>query len=134
MDLRLDGRIALVTGAASGIGAATARRLAREGALVVVADIDEGGANDVADDVGGHAIRLDVTDPAAVHTGVDSVIDLLGAIDVLVNNAGGGQLALFVDTDEADWDRILQLNLRGTMSCTNAVLRPMCERRRGSIV
>ena len=134
MDLRLDGRIALVTGAASGIGAATAQRLASEGAMVVVADRDERGANDVADDIGGHAVWIDVTDPRSVTTGVETAVGLLGQIDVLVNNAGGGQLALFLDTDEADWDRILHVNLRGTMSCTRAVLRPMYERRSGSVV
>jgi 2-hydroxycyclohexanecarboxyl-CoA dehydrogenase len=134
MDLRLDGQLALVTGGASGIGAATARRLAAEGALVVVADIDGDGAQSIADDVGGHAVGLDVTDPAAVRTAFAGIAELLGPVDVLVNNAGGGQLALFVDTDEDDWDRIVALNLRGTMSCTKAVLRSMCERRRGAIV
>jgi 2-hydroxycyclohexanecarboxyl-CoA dehydrogenase len=134
MDLRLDGQIALVTGAASGIGAATARRLAAEGALVVVADVDEAGARRVADDVNGHAVCVDVTDPASVRSAVDTTLDTLGRIDVLVNNAGGGQLALFLDTAEPDWDRILQVNLRGAMSCTRAVLGTMYERRRGSIV
>jgi 2-hydroxycyclohexanecarboxyl-CoA dehydrogenase len=134
MDLRLDGQLALVTGGASGIGAATARRLASEGALVVVADRDPAGARAVADEVGGHGTTLDVTDAAAVRTVIAEVSQLLGPVDVLVNNAGGGQLALFVDTDEDDWDRIVALNLRSTMSCTKAVLRSMYERRRGSIV
>ena len=134
MDLRLDGQLALVTGAASGIGAAAARRLAAEGALVVVADRDASGARDVADEVGGHAIALDVTDAVAVRTGIGEVAALLGPIDVLVNNAGGGQLALFLDTSEDDWDRIVTLNLRSTMSCTKAVLRSMYDRRRGAIV
>ncbi|HVM55348.1 MAG TPA: SDR family oxidoreductase [Acidimicrobiales bacterium] len=134
MDLRLDGRLALVTGAASGIGAATARRLAAEGALVVVADRDRAGAADVADEIGGHPVGLDVTDPLVVRTAFAEVAGLLGPIDVLVNNAGGGQLALFIDTDEDDWDRLVALNLRGTMSCTRAVLRSMYERRRGAIV
>lgn len=134
MDLRLDGQLALVTGGASGIGAATARRLAAEGALVVVADRHADGARDVADEVGGHGVTLDVTDPVAVRAVLAEVASLLGPIDVLVNNAGGGQLALFVDTDEDDWDRIITLNLRSTMSCTKAVLRSMCERRRGAVV
>jgi 2-hydroxycyclohexanecarboxyl-CoA dehydrogenase len=134
MDLRLDGRLALVTGGASGIGAATARRLASEGALVVVADLDLGGARDVADDVNGHAVGLDVTDAAGVRQMTSDVATTLGPIDVLVNNAGGGQLALFLDTDEDDWDCIVALNLRSTMSCTKAVLRSMYERRRGAVV
>lgn len=134
MDLRLDGRLALVTGGGSGIGAATVRRLAAEGALVVVGDRDGASARTVADEVGGHPVIFDVTDAGAVRAVLADVAQLLGPIDVLVNNAGGGQLALFLDTDEDDWDRIVALNLRSTMSCTKAVLRSMYERRRGSIV
>lgn len=134
MDLRLDGRLALVTGGASGIGAATVRRLASEGALVVVADLDRAGAQDVADDVNGHAVGLDVTDAGAVTSVIAGIAGRLGPVDVLVNNAGGGQLALFLDTDVADWDRIIALNLRSTMCCTKAVLRSMYEHRSGSIV
>ena len=134
MDLRLDGHTALVTGAASGIGAATARRLANEGALVIVADLDADGATRVADDIGGLAFELDVTDAAAVRERVAAAIARLGPIDVLVNNAGSGQLALFLDTDEALWLDVVRVNLIGTMSCTHAVLGSMYERRRGSIV
>lgn len=134
MDLRLDGRIALVTGAASGIGAATAHRLAAEGALVVVADIDAAGATVVADDIGGVAVELDVTDAGAVRAQVAHAVGRLGPIDVLVNNAGCGQLAMFLDTDEAMWAEVLRVNLVGTMSCTHAVLGSMYERRQGAIV
>lgn len=134
MDLRLDGRTALVTGAASGIGAATARRLADEGALVVAADIDAAGAATVADDISGLAVELDVTDAAALRRQIDHAVDRFGPIDILVNNAGSGQLALFLDTDESTWLDVLRVNLIGTMSCTHAVLGSMYERRRGSIV
>src|SRR5436190_24253285 len=104
---RFADRIVLVTGAASGIGAATAVRLASEGARVAVADIDDVGAKEVADSIGGFAVHLDVTENTSVRTGVAEVRSELGSIDVLVNNAGGDQLALFVDTDEAMWDRAL---------------------------
>ena len=134
MDLRLDGRTALVTGAASGIGAATARRLAAEGALVVAADIDEVGATNVADEIGGSALALDVTDTAAVHAGIARIADRIAPIDILVNNAGSGQLAMFLDTREDDWQRVLQVNLIGAMACAHAVLGSMYERRCGSIV
>ena len=134
MDLRLDGRTALVTGAASGIGAATARRLADEGALVVAADIDAAGAATVADDISGLAVELDVTDAAAVRRQIDHAVDRFGPIDILVNNAGSGQLALFLDTDESMWLDVLRVNLIGAMSCTHAVLGSMYARRRGSIV
>jgi 2-hydroxycyclohexanecarboxyl-CoA dehydrogenase len=133
--VRLHGRVAFVTGGASGIGAATARRLAADGARVVVADIDLPGARTVADEVAGFAVACDVADVASVRQAVAEVERAVGLIDILVNNAGGGdRLALFVDTDEAQWDQVIGVNLRGTLACTHAVLRGMQERGRGAIV
>jgi 2-hydroxycyclohexanecarboxyl-CoA dehydrogenase len=132
--MRLRGRVAFVTGGASGIGAATARRLAAEGARVVVADIDLPGACAVADEVAGFAVACDVADVASVRQAVAEAERAVGLIDILVNNAGGDRLALFVDTDEAQWDRVIGVNLRGTLACTHAVLRGMQERGRGAIV
>jgi 2-hydroxycyclohexanecarboxyl-CoA dehydrogenase len=132
--MRLDGRTAFVTGGASGIGAATARRLADEGAAVAVADRDREGAEKVAADVGGFAVQVDVTDVESVRAGVAAAEDALGPIDVLVNNAGGGGFERFVDTDEAAWDFVLGVNLRGAIACTHAVLRGMQERGMGVIV
>lgn len=124
-------RTAFVTGGASGIGAATARRLAEEGAHVVIGDLDVEAAAIVAKDIDGRAVQLDVTDPDSVR---DAFADA-GSVDVLVNNAGGDRgVALFLDTDEADWDWSLLLNIRGAMSCTKAVLPGMYERRAGAIV
>jgi 2-hydroxycyclohexanecarboxyl-CoA dehydrogenase len=132
--LRLAGRTALVTGGASGIGAATAHRLASEGAWVVVADRDDVGAQKVAADVGGDAVVVDVTDVAAVRGAFAHIRDAWGPIDVLVNNAGGDRAALFLDTDEADWDEALALNLKSVVACTHAALTTMVDRGRGSIV
>jgi 2-hydroxycyclohexanecarboxyl-CoA dehydrogenase len=132
--LRLAGRIALVTGGASGIGAATARRLAAEGAYVVVADCDDVGAQKVAADIGGDSVAVDVTDVGAVRGAFAYVQEAWGPIDVLVNNAGGDRAALFLDTDEADWDATLDLNLKSVVACTHAALATMVDRRRGSIV
>jgi 2-hydroxycyclohexanecarboxyl-CoA dehydrogenase len=132
--MRLRDRVALVTGGASGIGAATARRLAAEGARVVVADIDLPGACTVTDKVAGFAVACDVADVASVRQAVAEAERSVGPIDILVNNAGGDRLALFVDTDEAQWDRVIGVNLRGTLACTHAVLRGMQERGRGAIV
>jgi 2-hydroxycyclohexanecarboxyl-CoA dehydrogenase len=128
--MRLEARIALVTGGASGIGAATARRLAAEGARVAVADIDLDGARGVAGEIDGHAVEMDVSDTASVA----SAVSTLGDIDVLVNNAGTDRFSFFVNTDEALWDFVLGVNLRGTIAVTHAVLDGMQKRGRGAIV
>src|SRR3954463_13834545 len=86
--MRLEGRIALVTGGASGIGAATARRLAAEGARVAVADLNEAGAREIAGEIDGLALRMDVADADSARAGVDEAETSLGPLDVLVNNAG----------------------------------------------
>jgi 2-hydroxycyclohexanecarboxyl-CoA dehydrogenase len=132
--MRLEGRIALVTGAASGIGAATARRLAAEGARVVVADVDESGARDVAGEIDGLAVRMDVADAESARAGVAVAEDAFGPLDILVNNAGTDRFAFFVNTDEALWDFVLGVNLRGTIAVTHAVLDGMQRRGGGAIV
>jgi 2-hydroxycyclohexanecarboxyl-CoA dehydrogenase len=131
---RFDHTTALVTGGASGIGEATARRLATEGALVVLADLDGDGAKAVAGELGGHAVALDVTDVEGVRAAITDVDRTVGPVDVLVNNAGGDRAALFLDTDEAAWDAVLGVNLKGVIACTHAVLGAMYARRRGAIV
>jgi 2-hydroxycyclohexanecarboxyl-CoA dehydrogenase len=130
----LDGKVAFVTGGASGIGAATCRRLADEGARIVVADRDAEGATLVAKEVEGFAVAVDVTDTDAVNAAVAEARAEMGPIDVLVNNAGGDRIALFVDSDEQTWDSTIALNLKSTIACTHAVLREMLTRRSGSIV
>jgi 2-hydroxycyclohexanecarboxyl-CoA dehydrogenase len=133
--MRLEGRTALVTGGASGIGAATARRLAAEGARVAVADIDEEKARGVAGEVDGLAVGMDVADAQSIKIGVGVALDGFGReIDILVNNAGTDRFAFFVNTDEALWDFVLGVNLRGTIAVTHAVLPSMHERRGGVIV
>jgi len=132
--MRLEGRIALVTGGASGIGAATVRRLAAEGARVAVADIDLDGARVVAGEVDGLPLRLDVADASSASAGVAATESELGPIDVLVNNAGTDRFAFFVNTDEALWDFVLGVNLRGTIAVTHAVLDGMQRRGGGAIV
>src|SRR5215218_4252149 len=128
--MRLEGQRALVTGGASGIGAATCRRLAAEGADVVVADIDLDGARDVAAEFDGTAVLVDVTDVDSIRAGVDTA----GRLDVLVNNAGTDRFAFFTQTDPDLWDFVLAVNLRGVIAMTHAVLPAMHERGRGVIV
>jgi 2-hydroxycyclohexanecarboxyl-CoA dehydrogenase len=130
----LRGRTALVTGGASGIGAATARRLAAEGASVGVVDINEDGAREVAGELDGFGCAVDVADAASVRAGVELVVSELGEIDVLVNNAGTDRFSYFVHTDEELWDFVLGVNLRGVLAVTHAVLPGMQERRAGAIV
>ena len=132
--MRLEGRIALVTGGASGIGAATVRRLAAEGARVAVADLDDTGAQEVAGEVDGHAVHMDVADAASVRAGVAAAEAELGPVEVLVNNAGTDRFAFFVNTDEDLWDFVLGVNLRGTIAVTHAVLEDMQSRGAGVIV
>jgi 2-hydroxycyclohexanecarboxyl-CoA dehydrogenase len=132
--MRLEGRTALVTGGAGGIGAATARRLAAEGARVAVGDLDLDAAREVAAEIDGLATELDVTHTASVGRAVAATGDAFGPVDVLVNNAGTDRFAFFVKTDEALWDFVLGVNLRGVLACTHAVLASMQERGGGTIV
>ena len=126
--------MALVTGGASGIGAATARRLAAEGARVAIGDLDLEGARAVAGELDGFACALDVSDTASVAAGVGAIVESLGEIDVLVNNAGTDRFAFFINTDEELWDFVLGVNLRGVLAVTHAVLPEMQRRRTGAIV
>ncbi len=128
--VRLEGRKALVTGGASGIGAATARRLAAEGAQVVIGDVDTDGAERVAGEISGTAARLDVTDPASSA----AVVDEHGPFSILVNNAGTDEFGFFADTDPGVWERVIGINLIGVMACTHAVLPGMQTAGYGRVV
>jgi 2-hydroxycyclohexanecarboxyl-CoA dehydrogenase len=132
--MRLEGRIALVTGGAGGIGAATCRRLGAEGARVAVTDMNAAGAKDVAGELNGMSYELDVRDGESIAAAVRAAEEELGPIDILVNNAGYDEFGFFVNTDEAMWDRVLGVNLRGVIAVTHAVLPGMQERRGGRIV
>jgi 2-hydroxycyclohexanecarboxyl-CoA dehydrogenase len=132
----LSGKVALVTGAARGIGFALAQRLAEEGVQVAIADLDGGGATRAAREIGGAAIgvHVDITDTTSVRAAVAAVAAKLGPVDVLVNNAGWDKVEPFVTSAEATWDRVLAINLKGPIACCRAVLDAMIERRSGRIV
>ncbi len=132
----LEGKVAIVTGAARGIGAAIAAALAQSGAAVAVADLDGDTAQVVADKLDGRAIgvTLNVCDTASVLAAVDAVQAQLGPVDILVNNAGVDVIGPFVDSDEATWLRLVDVNLLGTIRCSRAVLDGMLERGSGRII
>ena len=123
--LSLRGRVALVTGAARGIGAATARAFAAAGARVALLDRDAAELEAVARDIGGAAFPADVTDDAAVRRAIDEVVTRWGRLDILVNNAGIVRDAALADVEDEDWSATLDVNLRGTMLCARAAVPHM---------
>ena len=133
----LTGQTALVTGAATGIGAAIARRFTAAGAVVAIADLDSAAARQAAELISGSAfpVSMDVSSPASVSQAVANVLARRGQIDILVNNAGiaGVAAPVWEQTDE-DWHRIVAINMTGTFNCCRAVLPHMRGRRYGRIV
>jgi 2-hydroxycyclohexanecarboxyl-CoA dehydrogenase len=135
----LDGKLAVVTGAASGIGRATALTLAAAGARVFVADIDEGGGRDTCGAVeqsGGTAdfIRVDITDDASIEAGAAAVLGCGQAPAIVVNAAGWDRFELFMENSVEFMERVVRLNLLGPVKLTRALLPPMIEARTGKIV
>ena len=130
--MNLSGKVAIVTGAARGIGRAVARRLLVDGARVMMVDIDEKAghaARDDLDELGEVAFfQADVGETLDVHNMVAATLDAFEAIDVLVNNAGIVHAAAFLDLKEEDFDRVLRVNLKGAFLCTQAVARHMVAR------
>jgi NAD(P)-dependent dehydrogenase (short-subunit alcohol dehydrogenase family) len=118
----LDGRRALVTGGASGIGAATCRRFVAEGARVAVLDVDAAGAEAVAASVGGVAVVADVADRTALESAFAAAASALGRLDTVVNNAGTGNAMALHDYPDAEWDRLLAVNLTGVFNGTRAAV------------
>jgi 3-oxoacyl-[acyl-carrier protein] reductase len=135
---RFTQQVAVVTGAGGGIGAATARRLADEGAAVVLVDREEA-AEQVAsaiDAAGGHAstIAADVADASQVERVIEHVVERHGRLDVLVNNAGITRDNLLFKLTEDDWDQVIDVNLKSVFLCSRAAQRVMVEAKRGAIV
>jgi meso-butanediol dehydrogenase/(S,S)-butanediol dehydrogenase/diacetyl reductase len=136
---RFDGKVALITGAASGIGAATARRLAREGARVVIADINEAGAKQVAEDIGraggiAMAVRADVSDPREVEAMIARAVEAFGRLDILHNNATLVEVGQIAHLTFEGWNRTLAVNLTGTFLGMKQALPVMRGQGGGAIV
>ena len=135
--MRLEGKVAIVTGAGHGIGRGIAERFAREGARVAVNDVDAERAEEVAAAIGSGAVAApaDVSDSAAVESMFDTVLERLGPVDVLVNNAGLIDVERHVlEADEAWWDRVLDVNLKGQFLCALRAAKEMAPRRAGCMV
>ena len=137
--MSLQGKVAIVTGAAQGIGRAIAEALAHAGADIAVADLDPGRSADTVaavEKIGRRAlnIKVNVADANDTKAMAEHVIKTWGKIDILVNNAGITRDALLLRMKEEDWNLVLQVNLNGTFNCTKAVLQPMTKQRYGRIV
>ena len=135
----LDGQIAIVTGAASGIGRAIAARLSAEGAQVAAADLDADSARSLIREIKdrgsrGLALRADVSVEADVQRMVEETLQAFGKIDILVNNAGIGTTGLIIDHTVEDWEKSMSVNLKGTFLCSRAAAKEMIPRKRGRIV
>jgi 2-hydroxycyclohexanecarboxyl-CoA dehydrogenase len=133
---KLDDKIAVITGAGQGIGRAIAEKFAAEGAIVVVTDVNETTAQETAEAIGERAtaIPADVTSRESVEAMVAQVRDRFGRIDVLVNNAGWDKGGRFVDSDPADWERAIAINLGGVLNTSKAVLPFMAQQGSGAVV
>ena len=134
--MRLDGKVAIVTGGAQGMGRAIARRLAAEGARVVVADLNVADAQRVVEEIaaaGGAAAaaETDVRRPEQARALVEAARERFGGLDILVNNAGVGKIIPFLETTERDWDLMFDVNCKGLLWCSQAAARAMIEQGRG---
>jgi 3-oxoacyl-[acyl-carrier protein] reductase len=131
---RFQGKSVLVTGGAKGIGAATARRFAAEGATVVVADFDEAAASDTAQEIGGYAVRCDVTKREDVEAAVEAAAEHGGSLDVLVACAGIIRDNLLFKMTDDDWEAVIDTHLRGTFYAVRAAQKHMVDQKSGKIV
>ncbi|WP_448379537.1 beta-ketoacyl-ACP reductase [Fervidobacterium sp.] len=128
--MRLEGKVCIITGAGSGIGRAAAELFAKEGAIVIACDVSEA----TYEHPNIHFYKLDVTDRNRIAEVVKDVVEKFGKIDVLVNNAGITRDALIQNMTEEDWDRVINVNLKGVFNMTQAVVPYMLEAGKGSII
>jgi NAD(P)-dependent dehydrogenase (short-subunit alcohol dehydrogenase family) len=131
LSFRLDGKVALVTGASRGLGAGIADALKEAGAMVAGTSRKQGSAEQVAERLDSVPVAMDVSDVASVRAGVDRVASELGRLDILVNNAGLNIPQGVFDVDEASWDAVLDTNLKGTFFAAQAAARHMADRGEG---
>ncbi len=137
--MRLKDKVALVTGGARGIGQAIAMTFAKEGADIVVADVNLEIARKTASEIEGLgrkalALEMDVTNYDLVEEVINKILDKMGKVDILINNAGITKDNLVLRMSQAEWDAVINVNLKGTFNCIKAVSRPMVKQRSGRII
>jgi len=137
--MKLKDKVALITGGARGIGQAIAMTFAKEGADIVVADVNLEVAQKTASEIEALgrkalALEMDVTDYTKVEAGLNKILDKFGKVDILINNAGITKDNLILRMSQSEWDAVINVNLKGTFNCIKAVSRPMIKQRSGKIV
>ncbi len=138
--MSFEGKIALVTGAARGIGRAIAETFAHNGAQVVLADLNFDQVNETALEISQESgqktlsLPVDVSDTSSAKEMVTKALEEFGRVDILVNNAGITRDTLIMRMEEADWDAVIDINLKGAFNCSKAIVRPMMKQRYGRIV
>jgi 3-oxoacyl-[acyl-carrier protein] reductase len=137
--MRLAGKVALVTGSAQGIGREIALAFAKEGADLVISDVNLEKASQTAREIegmgrGSLALQLDVTKVTDVEAAVNKILDKFGKVDILVNNAGITKDGLLLRMSEGDWDAVINVNLKGTFNCIKAASKVMIKQRSGKII
>jgi 3-oxoacyl-[acyl-carrier protein] reductase len=137
--MELEGRLALITGGAQGIGLTIAEELSKAGAHVILGDVNQVGAQKAADSIkekGGaaHAVRLDVSSADEVQKVFNSIAKIHKPLDILVNNAGITRDGLMIRMKESDWDLVLSINLKGSFLCSQQAIKQMMKQKKGTIV
>jgi len=135
----LDGQVAIVTGAGSGLGRAIALRLSREGVAIAAADLNAEGAEKLVAEIKGQgrpglSIQMDVSVEKDAERTVKQTLETFGRIDILVNNAGAGSVGLIINHSEEEWEKPMRVNLKGTFLCSKTVAKEMIPRKRGRII
>ncbi|MDP2924312.1 MAG: 3-oxoacyl-[acyl-carrier-protein] reductase [Candidatus Omnitrophota bacterium] len=136
--MRFQGKVALVTGGAQGIGKEIVLQFSKEGAKLVIFDVNEESLSQAAKDLSAYcevlALKVDVTSLEEVEKNINKIIDNFGRVDILVNNAGITRDNLLLRLSESDWDKVLSVNLKGAFNCIKAISRPMVKQRYGKII